>query len=99
MIPDQNERNIVNALLPLIQAGLLQPRTTVTWKRRGGQVLTATVEADGSLTTADGKTHRTPSGAARHFTGKPIDGWHAWALSDGRRLSDLREAIGGSSNV
>ena len=88
----------MNALLPLIQAGLLQPSSTVTWRRRGGRVITATVQADGSLTTSDGKTHRTPSGAARHFTGKPIDGWHAWALPDGRRLSDLRATINGSSN-
>ena len=98
MIPDQTERTNVNALLPLIQAGLLKPNSTVTWKRRGGQVLTATVQADGSLTTADGKTHRTPSGAAKHHTGKPIDGWNAWSLPDGRRLSDLRAAIGGSTN-
>jgi hypothetical protein len=61
-------------------------------------VITATVQADGSLTTSDGKTHRTPSGAAKHFTGKPIDGWHAWALSDGRRLSDLRATLNGSLN-
>ena len=88
----------MNALLPLIQAGLLQPSSTVTWRRRGGQVITATVQADGSLTTSDGKTHRTPSGAAKHFTGKPIDGWHAWALSDGRRLSDLRATLNGSLN-
>ena len=88
----------MNVLLPLVQAGLIQPNTTVTWRRRGGKVLTAIVKADGSLTTSDGKTYRTPSGAARHFTGRPIDGWNVWATPDGRRLSELRELIGGSAS-
>ncbi len=95
MIPNRTERNNVNALLPLIEAGLLQPNSTVMWKRRGGEVLTAMVQIDGSLKTPDGKTHRTPSGAAKHYTGRPIDGWNAWAVPDGRRLSDLRAAIRG----
>ena len=88
----------MNALLPLVQAGLIEPNTTVTWRRRGGQVLTAIVKADGSLTTSDGKNHRTPSGAAKNFTGRPIDGWNAWTTPDGRRLSQLRGLIGGSTN-
>lgn len=88
----------MNALPPLRQAGRLKSNSTVTSKRRGGQLLTAAVQSDGSLTRADRKTHRTPSGHAEHHTSKPINGWDACSLPDGRRLSDLRAEIGGSTD-
>ena len=52
----------------------------------------ATIKSNGQLATTDGKIHRTPSGAARHYYNKPIDGWHNWRLQrTGQRLSDIRE--------
>jgi hypothetical protein len=53
------------------------------------------LNADGTITTTDGKKHKTPSGAAKHLNGnKPVDGWLAWKVkSSGLSLSTLRENI------
>lgn len=88
----------MNALLPLVKAGIPNSNSTATWRRRGGKALAATVEDDGRLMTADGRAHRWPSWASKHHTHKPMDGWSAWSLSDGRRPSGLRAEIGGSRN-
>lgn len=66
------------------------------WKRRSlKESHEAIVNADGTITTSDGKKHRTPSGAAKHLNqNKPVDGWIAWEhKKSGKRLSVLREEI------
>ena len=78
----------------LIKSGLLQPGQELIWNRRvAKQVHLATVNQDGSITTADGVKHKTPSGAAKHLNGnKPVDGWLAWKIkSTGDSLASLRD--------
>jgi hypothetical protein len=55
----------------------------------------AVINADGTLSTSDGKKHRTPSGAAKHLNGnKPVDGWIAWKhQKSGKKLAELRDQI------
>jgi hypothetical protein len=77
----------------LIKRGLLSPETKIIWKRRiQQQEFVAVIGSDGSITTSDGKKHKTPSGAAKHLNGnKPVDGWIAWKLqSTGENLADIR---------
>ena len=52
----------------------------------------AVVNEDGTISTSDGKKHKTPSGAAKHLNqNKPVDGWIAWKhLKSGNKLSELR---------
>lgn len=38
----------------------------------------------------DGKKFETPSGAAKHLRKRATNGWYFWAVSDGRRLRDVR---------
>jgi hypothetical protein len=49
------------------------------------------------VVTSDGTVYRSPSGAARHYYQKPIDGWYNWRLErTGQRLDEVREnAMGG----
>ncbi len=55
----------------------------------------ATVAHEGGLQ-IDGQDFRTPSGAAKHATGRPtIDGWRYWRLDDGRSLKDVRASFNG----
>lgn len=80
----------------LIKAGLLSAGEILVWNRRTqGNSYIATVKSDGSIETADGKIHRTPSGAAKHLNGnKPVDGWLAWKLkSTGQSLSAVRDKM------
>ncbi len=80
--------------IDLIKEGLLNPGEQLVWNRRlAKQLHIATVNADGSITTADGVKHKTPSGAAKHLNGnKPVDGWLAWKVkSTGSSLSSLRK--------
>jgi hypothetical protein len=74
----------------LIKAGIIPIGTELVWKRRvQGETHTATV-AHNSIRTADGKLHKTPSGAARHLNnGKPVDGWKVWKIKDSGILIDL----------
>ena len=77
----------------LIKSGALQVGQELIWNRRvAKQIHFATVNQDGSITTADGLKHKSPSGAAKHLNGnKPVDGWLAWKLkSTGESLSSLR---------
>ena len=54
----------------------------------------AKIQADGSILTEDGTLHKSPSGAARHFSKKPIDGWIAWKIgSTAVTLADVRAQI------
>ena len=56
---------------------------------------TAIISKDGLLTTTDGVSHKTPSGAAKHLNGnKPVDGWIAWKSKKvGKSLAELRSQI------
>jgi hypothetical protein len=55
----------------------------------------ATVLHDGGLE-VEGEEFKTPSGAAKHVTGRPtIDGWRYWRLDDGRSLKDVRSSFTG----
>lgn len=83
-------------LRDLLKAGLLQPGEELVWNRRTIKTThSAIVGSDGTLTTADGKSHKTPSGAAKHLNGnKPVDGWLAWkSKKQGKSLSELRSII------
>jgi hypothetical protein len=73
----------MSKVIDLLQKGLLTSGQEIIWNRRvAKQVHIATVNQDGSITTADGVKHKTPSGAAKHLNGnKPVDGWLAWKVS------------------
>lgn len=80
-------------LKSLISKGLLSSGQILIWKRRVlNSSFTAVVQPDGSLKTEDGKSHKSPSGAAKHLNGgKPVDGWLAWKVKDsGKSLGELR---------
>lgn len=80
----------------LVQKGLLVAGQEIIWSRRvARQIHVATVNQDGSITTADGVKHKTPSGAAKHLNGnKPVDGWLAWKVKDSSTtLADLRTKL------
>ena len=80
----------------LLKAGLLQPGEELVWSRRVMKTVhTAVVSKDGLLTTTDGISHKTPSGAAKHLNGnKPVDGWIAWkSKTSGASLAQLRTKI------
>ena len=82
-------------VMDLIENGSLSAGQELIWNRRvAKQIHLAIVNQDGSITTADGVKHRTPSGAAKHLNGnKPVDGWLAWKIkSTGASLASLREA-------
>jgi hypothetical protein len=55
----------------------------------------AVINQDGTISTSDGKQHKTPSGAAKHLNqDKPVDGWIAWRHEkSGKKLAELRSAI------
>ena len=76
----------------LISRGLLKPGDILIYKRRSsGQKYTAVVQSNGTLATEDGVIHKSPSGAAKHFSGRPIDGWLTWKLGNSRvSLAALR---------
>ena len=83
-------------VMDLIKRGLIIPETRIIWKRRTQQQeFTAVIGSDGSITTSDGKKHKTLSGAAKHLNGnKPVDGWLAWKLATtGESLSDIRNKV------
>lgn len=80
----------------LLKAGLVQDGTELIWNRKvAKQKHIATINLKGTITTADGSVHKTPSGAAKHLnSNKPIDGWNAWKLKDGGfSLSELRSKL------
>ena len=77
----------------LLSLGYLQEGDVLYWEQpRLGLVHTATIKHGGQLVTSDGTTHRSPSGAARHYYKKPIDGWYNWRLErTGQRLDEIRK--------
>ncbi len=77
----------------LLHSGLINPGENLIWDRRVEKVKhLAVVNSDGTITTADGKIHKTPSGAAKHLNGnKPVDGWLAWKIQkSGKSIGSLR---------
>ena len=85
----------MSKVIDLVEKGSLNAGQELIWNRRvAKQIHLAIVNQDGSITTADGVKHRTPSGAAKHLNGnKPVDGWLAWKIkSTGASLASLREA-------
>jgi len=85
----------MTSISDLITQGLLKAGDILVWKRRSlGETHTATVQSNGSLVTEDGVTHKTPSGAAKHFSHKPIDGWNAWKIDQSKTsIGSLRLKI------
>jgi hypothetical protein len=79
----------------LISKGLLKAGDKLVWHRRTLQELhTAIVQANGTLVTEDGAIHKTPSGAAKHFSNKPIDGWNTWKIGESKTsIGSLRSKI------
>jgi hypothetical protein len=76
----------------LVKSGAIAIGTELFWKRRGlGETHTAIV-VDGAIRTADGKLHKSPSGAARHLNnGKPVDGWKVWKIKEsGSSIDEFR---------
>ena len=85
----------MSKILDLVKKGSLTAGQELIWNRRvAKQLHIATINQDGSITTADGVKHKTPSGAAKHLNGnKPVDGWLPWKIkSTGASLASLREA-------
>jgi hypothetical protein len=83
----------MSKVVDLINSGVLKAGQELIWNRRvAKQIHVAIVNQDGSISTADGVKHRTPSGAAKHLNGnKPVDGWLAWKIKNtGAPLSSLR---------
>ncbi len=85
----------MSKVFELVQKGSLRAGQEIIWNRRvAKQIHLATVNQDGSITTADGVKHKTPSGAAKYLNGnKPVDGWLAWKVrSSGVTLASLRDS-------
>jgi len=84
----------MSKVIDLVKKGSLTAGQELIWNRRvAKQIHLATVNQDGSITTADGAKHKPPSGAAKHLNGnKPVDGWLAWKIkSTGASLASLRD--------
>lgn len=79
----------------LISSGLIGAGENLFWYRRSlNKTYIARVQADGTLITEDGNIHKTPSGAAKHFSKKPIDGWNTWKVtSTNVSLAELRAQL------
>jgi hypothetical protein len=77
-------------LQDFIRSGKLQAGVTLSWKRRLTGTHTALIQSDGTIELEDGSRHKTPSGAAKHISGKPVDGWLAWKLPSGKPLGEIR---------
>ncbi|MFB6814379.1 DUF4357 domain-containing protein [Streptomyces sp. NPDC056347] len=83
-------------LAALMQAGLLEPGTVLTFhQRRANRSGRAVVTADGQLI-VDGhpSPFPSPSKAAEAVTGNIINGWTLWHVEGtGRTLDDLRRDL------
>jgi hypothetical protein len=86
----------MSSMKQLLKMGTVSAGDKLSWSRR---VLKSAHEAvinqDGTISTSDGKQHKTPSGAAKHLNqDKPVDGWIAWKHEkSGKKLAELRSAI------
>lgn len=78
----------------LVDAGLINGGTVL---RPGyGDFRGLATIGHGGVLEVDSQEFRTPSGAAKHATGRAtIDGWRYWRLDDGRSLKDVRASFTG----
>lgn len=86
----------MSRVVDLIKNGSLSAGQELIWSRRVAKLAhIAIVNQDGSITTADGMMHKTPSGAAKHLNGnKPVDGWLAWKVKSSQlSLAELRAKL------
>jgi hypothetical protein len=85
----------MSSIAVLLAQGLLKPGQEIVYFRRSLDLKhRARVQTDGNIVTEDGKVHKSPSGTAKHFSGKPIDGWNAWKIAGTKvSLADLRAQI------
>jgi hypothetical protein len=86
----------MSKVVDLVKSGSLSAGQELIWNRRvAKETHLATVNQDGSITTADGIKHKTPSGAAKHLNGnKPVDGWLAWKVKSSLvSLAELRAKL------
>lgn len=76
----------------LIQGDCLNDGDRLVWNRKSlNLVHLGIVSTIGTITTEDGEVHRSPSGAAKHLSKRPVDGWLAWKLEDsGESLASVR---------
>ena len=79
-------------LRELVETGYLNVGEQLEWVRPiKGLRYTAVIGKHGIVITSDGVEHKSPSGAARHFYNKPIDGWTAWKIiRNGKSLAQIR---------
>lgn len=82
----------MDSLLSLLEAGILQEGEVLVMRRRGASEVKALVGPTGKLQ-LDGKSFRTPSGAAKYVVNRPINGWSAWRNIAGFTLSHLRDSL------
>ncbi len=87
-IPSHLEIDPDVSVADLIKTGLIEIGDVVTLKY-SGTIHRATITHRGHFD-AYGRTHDSPSGAARQVTRKSTNGWVAWKVADGRSLHDLR---------
>lgn len=95
--PDSEAAAVVphGPLAALMQAGLLEPGTELTFhQRRANRSGRAVVTADGQLI-VDGhsSTFPSPSKAAEAITGNVINGWTLWQTREGVTLDKLRSRL------
>ncbi|BDZ43355.1 hypothetical protein GCM10025865_26540 [Paraoerskovia sediminicola] len=85
------------AVKQLVAADLLTPGVELVARGQWAGA-TAVVTETGLLRVGDSQ-FGTPSGAAKHVSGRFSNGWMFWRLPDGRRLADVRTAFrAGASN-
>ncbi|WP_309132977.1 DUF262 domain-containing protein [Brevibacterium sp.] len=73
----------------LIEVGLLAGGDKLFATHRDFQGKTALLTAEGDIE-LNGKRYTTPSAAGHALRKKATNGWYFWAVSDGRRLRDVR---------
>jgi len=86
----------MSKVVDLVKSGSLVAGQELIWNRRvAKETHLATVNQDGSITTAEGIKHKNPSGAAKHLNGnKPVDGWLAWKVKSSLvSLAELRAKL------
>ena len=84
---------MATSIIGLIKSGALRSGDMLFWHSRiQGITHEAELLEEGTIRTADGKVHKSPSGAVRHLNGgKPVDGWLTWKLKrTGKSISSLR---------
>lgn len=93
-------RLAMTSISDLITSGHLEPGQMIRFSRRNSKIShEALIQPDGTILTEDGKTHKTPSGAAKHFINRPIDGWNAWKIGFSQvSLADLRAQLAESAS-